>query len=173
MEGGFISGCTFRGRGREELSISHLLFVDDMIVLCEASGDQLLYLSWVLFWFEVSSGLKINLDKSELNLVGEVDNASALAAKLECKTGSLPSTYLCLPLGANHKSVVVWDSIEEQLCKRLALWKCNYISKGGRLTLMKSTLAGLPLYNVFVNNVVSCAKRLDKVQRLSLGGRDT
>ena len=40
MEGGFISGCMVRGRGREELSISHLLFVDNMIVFYGASEDQ-------------------------------------------------------------------------------------------------------------------------------------
>ena len=28
-----------------------------------------------------------------------------------------------LPLGAFHKSMVVWDSVEERMLKRLALWK--------------------------------------------------
>ena len=63
MEGGFISGCSVRGRGREELGISHLLFVDDTNVFCRASEDLLLFLSWVLFGFEASSSLKINLYK--------------------------------------------------------------------------------------------------------------
>ena len=49
MDGSFISGCEVRSRGEANLNISHLLFVDDMIVLCEASRDQMLYLSWVLF----------------------------------------------------------------------------------------------------------------------------
>ena len=46
----------------------------------------------------------------------------ALAAKLGYRSGSMPSTYLGLSLGANHKSVVVWDSIEERMSRRLALW---------------------------------------------------
>ena len=45
MKGGFILGCTFRRRGGEELSISHLLFADDTIAFCGALEDQLLYLS--------------------------------------------------------------------------------------------------------------------------------
>ena len=47
----------------------------------------------VLFWFEASSGLKINLDKRKMYKVGEVDNLVSLAAVLVCQTGQLPSTY--------------------------------------------------------------------------------
>ena len=72
MEGGYIASCTVRGRGREELSISHLLFADT-IIYYGALEDQLLHLSWVLLWFKASSGLKIDIDKSELILIGEVD----------------------------------------------------------------------------------------------------
>ena len=60
----------------------------------------------MLFWFEVSSALKINLDKSEIPL-GSVDNVMALAVELGCRTRGLPSTYLGLPLGACHKSVAL------------------------------------------------------------------
>ena len=57
-----------------------------------------------------------------------------------------PSSYLGLSLGAPHDCVNVWDSIDERFRKRLALWKRQYISKGGKLTLIKSTLSSLPIY---------------------------
>ena len=41
-------------------------------------------------WFEVISGLRINLDKSEILLVGKVENLEELALELECKVGTLP-----------------------------------------------------------------------------------
>ena len=66
---GFISGCSFRGNEDAVFNISHLLFADDTMEFCEALEDQMLYLSWVLFWFEASLGLKINLEKSELIFV--------------------------------------------------------------------------------------------------------
>ncbi|RVX06687.1 Serrate RNA effector molecule [Vitis vinifera] len=69
-----------------------------------------------------------------------------LAAELGCKVGSLPSTYLGLPLGASHKSVMVWDGVEERMRKKLALWKRQFISKGGRIILIRSTLASMPTY---------------------------
>ena len=51
-----------------------------------------------------------------------------------------------LPLGAKHNSQRVWDGVEERFRKRLALWKRHYISKGGRRTLIRSTLSNLPIY---------------------------
>ena len=58
--------CKARIRGGEGVQVSYLLFVDDTLVFCGASKDQLLYLSWILMWFEAMSGLRINPNKSEL-----------------------------------------------------------------------------------------------------------
>ena len=87
-------------------------------------------------WFEAIFSLRINLDKSEILSMGRVENVKELALELGCKIGVLPSSYLRLPLGALHKSVVAWDGMEERFWKRLAKWKRQFISKGGRLTLI-------------------------------------
>ena len=107
---------------------------------------QLLHLNWILMWFEAMSGLRINLDKSELIPVGCVNNVEELAAAIGCKVGSLPTSYLGLPLGAQYRSRAVWDGVEERMRKKLARWKSQYISKGGRITLIRSTLANMPIY---------------------------
>ncbi|RVW33303.1 Transposon TX1 uncharacterized 149 kDa protein [Vitis vinifera] len=67
------------------------------------------------------SGLRIKLEKSELILVGRVENIDDLALDFGCRVGSLPSTYLGLPLGAPFKTVSVWDGVEERFRKRLAM----------------------------------------------------
>lgn len=54
--GGFISGCTLKEQGGNNLRIFHLLFMDDTIVFCEVLENQLFYLSWVFLWFETSLG---------------------------------------------------------------------------------------------------------------------
>ena len=56
-------------------------------------------------WFEALLRLKINLSKSEIFPIGGRENIEVLTAELGCKVGSLPTTYLGLPLGAPHKSV--------------------------------------------------------------------
>ena len=128
------------------MSISHLFYADDTLIFGEADLDQLKYLSWILMWFEAMAGSKINLAKSEIIPVGSVPNLAELASELECRIGSFPSSYLGLPLGAKHKALGVWDSIEERYRKKLAAWKTQYISKGGRITLIPSTLSSLPIY---------------------------
>ena len=82
MTGGFISGCNIKGRDGAALTISYLLYKDYTIIFCEAKEEQLLHLSWILLWFGASSGMKINLNKSELILVGAVENTDALAVEL-------------------------------------------------------------------------------------------
>ena len=52
----------------------------------------MVYLSWILAWFEAILGLKINLEKSFVLPVGDVENLEALAFKLGCCIGTLPTT---------------------------------------------------------------------------------
>ncbi|RVW26068.1 LINE-1 retrotransposable element ORF2 protein [Vitis vinifera] len=171
VEGGYLSGCNIRGGSRTSLNISHLFFADDTIVFCEASKEQVSHLSWILFWFEAASGLRINLAKSEIIPVGEVEDTLELAAELGCRVGSLPSHYLGLPLGVPNRATSMWDGVEERIRRRLALWKRQYISKGGRITLIKSTLASLPIYQMSIFRMPkSVAKRVEKTQRDFLWG---
>ena len=99
VSGGYLSSWRVRGRSGEGILISHLLFVDDTLVFCEASQDQISYQSWLLMWFEACSSLRINLEKIELIPMGKVHNIEDLALELGCKVGGLPSCYLGLPLG--------------------------------------------------------------------------
>ncbi|RVW58883.1 hypothetical protein CK203_104241 [Vitis vinifera] len=78
--------------------------------------------------------------------VGRVLNIEGLALELGCKVGGIPSSYLGMPLGAAFNSLAVWDGVEERFRRRLAMWKRQYISKGGRLTLIRSTMSSMPIY---------------------------
>lgn len=61
-------------------------------MLCKNSERQVRYLRCVIRCFEAVLGLKVNLAKSRLFAVGEVDNLDGLAALLGCQTGLLPTT---------------------------------------------------------------------------------
>ena len=70
-DGNYLSGTKIAdGRG-EELVISHLLYADDTLLFCKADNDELKFISWILMWFEAVSGLKINLNKSEILPIGQ------------------------------------------------------------------------------------------------------
>ncbi|RVW74136.1 LINE-1 retrotransposable element ORF2 protein [Vitis vinifera] len=51
-----------------------------------------------------ASGLKINLAKSEVILVGEVQRIEEMVVELGCRVGKLPSVYLGLPPGVPNKA---------------------------------------------------------------------
>ena len=122
-------------------------------------------------WFEAASGLRVNLDKNEIIPVGVVEEIEEMAVEVGCRVGSLPSQYLGLPLGAPNKAPSVWDGVEEKVRRRLVWWKRQYISKGGRITLIRSTLASMPIYHMSLFRMPkSVARRLDKVQRDFLWG---
>lgn len=169
-EGGLIEGFGVGGRGVVGDRIYHLLFVDDTIIFCGADSKQLRNLRCGLLCFEAVSGLKINLRKSEIIAVGEVPDLDSLATNLGCKVGMLPSIYLGLPLGAKFKSKAMRDPIIERFQKRLNGWRKSYLSKGGKVTLIKSTLASLPTYfmSLFVL-LGSVAARLEKFNETLCG----
>ena len=171
VSGGFLSPCSVRGKRGEGVQVSYSLFVDDMLIFCEAKEEQLTYLCWLLMWFETISRLRVNVEKSELILVGRVGNVEELADEFRYKVGRLPSTYLGMPLGAPSKAAAAWDGIEERLRKRLAMWKRQYISKGGRITFIRSILSNLPIYFMFIFVMPRVVKmRLEQIQRDFLWG---
>ena len=92
--------------------------------------------------------MRINLAKSKLVLIGNVMNVQGLASVLGLRVSSLPMKYLVLPLRALFKTKSIWEDIIEKVERCLAGWMRMYLSKGGRLTLIKTALSNLPTYFV-------------------------
>lgn len=93
------------------------------------------------------SGLQINFHKSAIMGINvEEQWLTAAANSLHCKKGSLPMTYLGLPIGGNTSRIKSWEPIITKMSKKLASWKGKLLSIGGRLTLIKASLSSLPIY---------------------------
>ena len=73
-----------------------------------------------------SLGLNINLDKLKHNNV-----------------------FVNKPLGTSFKTASIWNPIPEKMGKKLSRWKHLYLSKGGRLALLKNTLSSLLTFLFF------------------------
>ena len=90
----------------------------------------------------------------------------ALNAVLEGEIGALPTSYLGMPLGAKSQSYEIWNNVVEKCEMKLARWKSQYLSRGGRLTLINSVLDSLPTYMMSVFPIPkSVITRLDKIRR--------
>ena len=170
-EGGFIQDFQAGPINSTSICVSHLLFADDIILFCDASREQILSIRLVLTCFQAFIGLKVNVGKSKIVPIGEVCNIQSLANILQCRVGSLPMIFLGMPLGTLYKTVSIWNLILERMEKKLSGWKRLYLSKGGRLTLLKSTLSSLPTYylSLFIISKV-VVTRLECIQRNFLWG---
>ncbi|RVW97685.1 hypothetical protein CK203_028106 [Vitis vinifera] len=109
--------------------------------------EDLLTLKSVLLVFGHISGLKVNLDKSNIYGINLGQNhligwPSCLIARL---LGGPYSTW-SLPLGGNPKSGGFWDPVIERISSRLDGWQKAYLSFGGRITLIQSCLTHMPCY---------------------------
>ena len=133
--------------------------------------EQVHHVRLLLLCFQAVTGLKVNVAKSELVPIGEVNNVHVLTEILDCRVGALPMTYLGMPLGASHKSPSIWNPILEKIQWKLVGWKKLYLSKGGRLTLLKSTLSSPPAYFLSLFTIPThVAKKIEKLQRDFLWG---
>jgi hypothetical protein len=171
LDQGNLTGFSVGSREIEALVVNHLLFADDTLIFYGAQEEQIRHLRCIFLCFEAASGLRINVGKSEVVPIGVVKDVDRLAHLLGCQVASLPLTYLGLPLDASYKSVSIWNGVIEKMERRLAGWKRMYLSKGGRLTLLKSTLSNLPTYLLLLFSIpVRVANRLVKIQKAFLWG---
>ena len=153
--------------GNGEVLVSHLQYADDTIIFIKLVVDQLLNVERVLHCFQIMSGLKVNFHKS--SLIGiDIDHhiLEGWADAISCKTKKLASTYLGLPLGTSTKPLEMWKPVVAKFERRLAGWKSIYLSMGGRITMLKSVLASLPVYFLSLFQISTAIKNeLDKIQK--------
>ena len=113
--GGYLCGFQVGSNRQGGVHISYLLFTNDAILLCDAFGEQLLYIRMVPIFFETITGLKVNVGKSEIVPVGDVGNLNDLARTLCCKVGTLLMRYLGMPLGAHYNDSLMWKDGENAI----------------------------------------------------------
>ena len=149
-----------KGQGLQRSGVVPPFFANDTLVFSKDS--QMVYLCWLLMWFEAILGLKINLEKWELILIVGV----ALVEKLTIEFG--------MPLDASFGLVSVWDEVGERFNKRFSTWKRQYVSKGERLTLIWNILFGMSIYNMPLFSIPRKLRlKLEKIQRDFLCGGGT
>ena len=135
------------------------------LIFCDADPNQIIILRAILTRFEEVSGLRINFGKSKLALVEVVHNLDVLVGLLGCKQSSLTLKYLGLSLGAKFE-LSIWNPILEKMKRRLVVWKRLNLSKGGKVTLIKSSLSSLPTYFLSLLRIPrNVANRMEKLQR--------
>jgi hypothetical protein len=93
------------------------------------------------------SGMKINYEKSDLLTIGmDEDSTNAIAKSLCCKISAFPIKYLGVPLHYMKLRRVDLQPVIDKIIKRIAGWRGKLLSYAGRLTLLRTCLASIPIY---------------------------
>jgi hypothetical protein len=117
-------------------------YADDTILTMQGDESQLLLLKEILLKITMSSGLKVNYQKSCLVPINiDHERTNALAATFGCSVGSFPFTYLGLPMGLTKPQVKDYAPL---ICRMSAA--SQFLSYAGRLQLVNSVLSSLPTY---------------------------
>ncbi|GJU20673.1 RNA-directed DNA polymerase, eukaryota, reverse transcriptase zinc-binding domain protein [Tanacetum coccineum] len=133
--------------GRDNMSITHLIYVDDVIFFGEWSHTNVHHLLCALRCFFLIPGFKINVHKSSILGVCVYDNeVSNMEYNIGCGAAKFPLKYLGDPTGCSMAKCNNWNSIIQKFTSKLSSWKARLLSTGGRLTLIKSVLGSLPTY---------------------------
>ncbi|KAL4579128.1 hypothetical protein LXL04_015264 [Taraxacum kok-saghyz] len=144
---GYHSETEVSDIGSSDLHVSHFLYADDAILLCDWDVENARRIVRMLRVFQLASGLKINLIKSKLIGVGVAfERVQEVAAMLGCNALKLPFIYLGVPVGCNMNRIMSWKPMVDKFVMKLSNWKAKLLSFGGRLTLVKAVLGGLAIY---------------------------
>ncbi|KAK2649652.1 hypothetical protein Ddye_017141 [Dipteronia dyeriana] len=159
-----IRGVNF---GQREDEVIHIQFADDTILFLEPKVYHLINLRKLLRFFEMVSGLKVNFSKSCIAKVGKkvrVDTRWDRA--LRCKIVSFPIVYLGLPLCGNPNLKSFWNPVVEKIERRLAPWKVRFLTKCGRLVLIKAVFLSIPMFYMSVLRMpIGVTLKIEKLQR--------
>ena len=131
------------------LTLSHLLFVDDVILMGSGTLQDWLAFEVLLDTFCKASGMRINSDKSCM-LYHNFDDSclNDFKAVLPYKMHTLQSgiTYLGFQLKPLNYRVADWFWLLHKFEKRINHWAFKYLSLGERLVLINAVLTNIPVY---------------------------
>jgi len=123
-------------------------YADDTLIVLEGDTRQMFFLKSILHSFSVSTGLKVNYNKSmmvPINISPEKFNH--LASTFGSSKGSLPFTYLGLPMGITKPRVDDFLPLVSKCERRLACTS-TFLSQAGKLELTNAVLTALPTFHM-------------------------
>ena len=117
------------------------------MILSDDNPRHIQHLKFILYSFEIISGLKINFDKSAWFGINILEiRSKQLVAILGCLLSSMPTKYLRFPLNSSDVRSMDWSFLVEKVDKKLSAWKGKLLSLGGCLMLVNIVLSALPTY---------------------------
>ena len=133
----------------EQLAITHLLFVDDVLIFCSGDRRDTRVLKEILDLFTKATGMDIDFEKSTLTThllrpkeeLELVENFPFISSGLD-----VGLKYLGFSLKANLYLKKDWSRLIGKVDKILQVWSHRWLSRAGRLVLVKAVLEAILVY---------------------------
>ena len=150
------------------LALTHLLFMDDVILLGTGTLLEWMDFEVILSTFCKASGMSISVEKSGF-LFNNIDEgtllniARVLPYNMEnITTGFKYLGYFLKPLGYKVND---WIWLIQNFERRIKHWSHKCLSLGGRLVLVQTVLSRLPIYLLALAPIPVSV--LDRLRRLT------
>ncbi|GJV58010.1 RNA-directed DNA polymerase, eukaryota, reverse transcriptase zinc-binding domain protein [Tanacetum coccineum] len=134
-------------KGCKDLKLTHLSFVDDLLVMSHGDCNSVAVVRDTLMEFSKTSSLIPNMSKSII-FFGSVDEGEKqrILDILPFKGGKLPIKYLGISLLAKKIGIKDCKVLVDRVKKKVNDWKNKTLSYAGRLQLIASVLAAMQTY---------------------------
>lgn len=140
---GIFKGMKFSGNVKYNI----LQFADDTVWMGECSWKNLRSFKAIFRGFKLASGLKVNFLKSKIYGLNSNDHFFEVTSYfLSYCTDKIPFKFLGIVVRTSPMRASSWIVIINNLERKLLVWNAKFLSIGGRITLLNSTLNNIPIY---------------------------
>jgi hypothetical protein len=143
------------------------LYADDATIFANPDRNELHHLSQILNFFGNCSGLRVNLNKTEVFPI-RCDETTVTKTLIDFpgKIGKFLGKYLGLPLHTRQLWRVDVQPLLDKIVGRIPGWKGKLLSMAGRETLVKCVLTSQPIYHITAFPMQKwLLKQIDRLRR--------
>eukprot|EP00253_Pinus_taeda_P022819 PITA_22819 len=147
--------------------ISHILFVDNILAFSSGNMNKIKELKNILDLFVKATGVQINFRKYQLILEGLNRQEKAQISSFfpfDIHSMETPFKYLGFWLKPNAYKKKDWNWLITKIEAIITHWSYKWLSRAGRLPLIKSVLLAMPVYWAALTWVPKGI--LDKIRRI-------
>ncbi|KAL0342420.1 UNVERIFIED_CONTAM: hypothetical protein Scaly_1904600 [Sesamum calycinum] len=129
--------------------VSHLLLANDTLIFCQAVQEAGLRIKAILNILEEASEFKMNMSKSAI--VFSRNTPLLIRMKVVASLGvpvvDKHDKYFGLPSVVGQSKWPVFDSIKDQIWRKMQSWSANKLSEASHVVMVKSVLQAIPIYS--------------------------
>jgi hypothetical protein len=142
-------------------------YADDAALFLNPVKEEVKSVFDILTFFGKTSGLHININKCTIFPIRcEMLDQADLIVDSGCSTGSLPCTYLGLPLSCRKPRKIDCQKYIDKIASKLKAWKGKLMSRKGRLILVNSVLTSSMTYFLTIFDPPKwMTKKIDRIRR--------